>query len=635
MTQAPALETEPELTGTPRKGETLTVTNGTWSATPTETITFKWLRCTQVIGTFTITKPSYCTEISAATNSSYVLTAADAGSYISAQVIASNTAGVSNVFTPTTTIVFASPTIKTAPTISGANVVQADLTATISDWFAYPSATLAYQWYRCTAQVTSTPTSLPIQCTAISNSTTRFYKAVTADAGHHLLIEVTATNSEGSQITWSLSLAIEGAPVAIVEPTVSGTAQINSFLTGSRGTWIGNPTPTFTYQWFSCDTNQGSASDAMPTGCSAISGATLLNYASVAADNAKYLGVAVIATNSRGTTIRYSATTAKLGGAPGILTNASFSPSKLTYVNNDVLTASPGVWTSYPVGTATYQWKRCSSAINWAGGSVNGLTGCESIAGATGETYTVRAIPDAGKHIAIQVTVTNSDGTLYSHSTTGYVEGPPWVSGTVTVGSQLTANTGSVGVGAAWVATVWYRCSQKILTSSSVLDSSCTYIDLGVAQANYTLTSADAGKYLITAAYYPVRVRINGSWTDSTEYVYSASTDIVSGPLTFLTNPTISGNNTLGSTLTATVGTWAGYPEKTSSSFTWYRCNSTTGGGQSELPFSCQVIADATSSTYVIVDADRFKYLRAAETADNGFGVVTRWSVGFLISGSG
>jgi hypothetical protein len=373
----------------------------------------------------------------------------------------------------------------------------------------------------------------------------------------------------------------------------------------------------------------------MPAGCSAISNATSLNYVSASADNAKYVGLAVIASNAKGTKIRYSATTAKLGGAPGLLTNASFTPSKLTYVDGDVLTASPGVWTNYPVATATYQWKRCSSAIIWAGRSINGLTGCESIEGATGDTYTVRAIPDAGTHIAFQVTVTNSDGTLYSHTTTGYVEGPPWVSGTTTVGSELTAHTGSFGVAADWVATVWYRCTQPVLTSSSELDPSCTYIDLGTAQAKYTLTSADAGKYLITAAYYEVRVWSLGRWTYSTRYAYSASTGIVSGPLVFATNPSISGTNTLGSTLTAIVGTWTGYPAKTSSSFAWYRCNSTTGGGQNELPFSCVVIAGATSSTYVIVDADRSKYLRVAETADNGFGGVARWSEGFQISGLG
>jgi hypothetical protein len=576
----------------------------------------------------------YCTEISGATSSNYVLGEADASSYVLAQVIATNTAGVSNVFTATTTVVFASPTLKTSPTISGANVVQADLTASISEWFAYPSPTLTYQWYRCTSQVTSTPSSLPNHCSSVS-STTRFYKAVSADAGNHILVEVTATNSEGTNTTWSLSLAIEGAPAVLTEPSVTGTAQINRSLTGSRGTWIGNPSPTFTYQWFACDTQQSAASDELAGGCSAINGATSINYVTALSDNAKFLGLAVIAVNSKGTKIRYSATTAKIGGAPGIITNATFSPTKLTYVNGDVLTASPGVWTSYPVATATYQWKRCSSAISYAGSSVNGLTGCESIAGATSDTYTVQSIPDAGMYIAFQVTVTNSDGTLYMHSTTGYVEGPPWVSGTTTVGSQLTAHTGSVGVSAAWVATVWYRCTQSVAVSSSTLDASCSYIDLGSARTNYTLTTADEGFYIITAAYYPVTKRINGVWTEVAEYVYSASTGIVSGPLTYETNPTISGTNTLGSTLTATGGTWTGYPAKTSSTFAWYRCNSTTGAGSDELPFGCSAITGATASTYIIVDADRSKYLRVAETANNGFGAVTRWSMGYQISGLG
>jgi hypothetical protein len=39
---------------------------------------------------------------------------------------------------------------------------------------------------------------------------------------------------------------------------------------GRSGTWVGSPTPSFKYQWYSCTT-------AQRTKCSAISGATSVN----------------------------------------------------------------------------------------------------------------------------------------------------------------------------------------------------------------------------------------------------------------------------------------------------------------------------------------------------------------------
>jgi hypothetical protein len=47
-------------------------------------------------------------------------------------------------------------------------------------------------------------------------------------------------------------------------------SQVGKIVYGKRGTWVGSPTPTYKYQWYSCTT-------AQRTKCSAISGATSLN----------------------------------------------------------------------------------------------------------------------------------------------------------------------------------------------------------------------------------------------------------------------------------------------------------------------------------------------------------------------
>ena len=46
--------------------------------------------------------------------------------------------------------------------------------------------------------------------------------------------------------------------------------QIGKIVYGTRGTWVGGPTPTYKYQWYSCTT-------AQRTKCSAISGAISVN----------------------------------------------------------------------------------------------------------------------------------------------------------------------------------------------------------------------------------------------------------------------------------------------------------------------------------------------------------------------
>lgn len=79
---APANTVAPVISGTATIGSTLSTTDGTWTGTPTPTYTYQWKRAGS--------------NISSATNSSYVLVAADAGSAITCTVTATNTSGNAN-----------------------------------------------------------------------------------------------------------------------------------------------------------------------------------------------------------------------------------------------------------------------------------------------------------------------------------------------------------------------------------------------------------------------------------------------------------------------------------------------------------------------------------------------------------
>ncbi len=98
-------------------------------------------------------------------------------------------------------------------------------------------------------------------------------------------------------------------PAVTLPPTVSGSTTIPTTVSATTGTWTGVPAPTYTYAWYRC-TSSGSASGALPAGCTAIDLATSASYDVVNADVGAYLRVRVTATNVGDTAAQFSAATA-------------------------------------------------------------------------------------------------------------------------------------------------------------------------------------------------------------------------------------------------------------------------------------------------------------------------------------
>jgi sugar lactone lactonase YvrE len=74
--------------------------------------------------------------------------------------------------------------------------------------------------------------------------------------------------------------------------------------------------------------------------------------------------------------------------------------------------------------------------------------------------------------------------------------------------------------------------------------------------------------------------------------------------------PSVSGTAAVGQTLTATTGTWSGYP--TGYAYQWQRCSGS--------PASCSDIPGATSNSYTLTTADDGYSVRVVVTATNGIG---------------
>jgi Ig domain of plant-specific actin-binding protein len=238
----------------------------------------------------------------------------------------------------------AAPSNKSLPSISGSARDGSILTASHGSWDGGPTG-FAYQWLRCNDQAGN--------CNPISGATSDHYTVQTADVGSRLKIQVTATNASGSGVAVSRPTdtvkATGSAPKETAAPTISGTTQEGSSLTVSPGTWSGNPTPSFSYQWERCVGTGG--------GCSVISGATSTTYALTSADVAHTVLAQVTAKNSNGTSTANTAETDLIRPAKVAQGGATINVSQVSLPNRLVIDGvkfSPSPATSHGVITARF-----------------------------------------------------------------------------------------------------------------------------------------------------------------------------------------------------------------------------------------------------------------------------------------
>jgi hypothetical protein len=279
--------------------------------------------------------------------------------------------------------------------------------------------------------------------------------------------------------------------------TITGTAQQGQTLTADPGL----PLSGVTFQWEDCD--------ASGANCVPIPGATSQTYTLTAGDVGKTI-VAEVWGGPPGP-VASDPTSVVLSAGP-----VNTSPPAVS-VFAVPFTATPGTWTGDPTSYA-YQWMVCDpSATNFIDpgpitpGWLN--PACTAIAGATATTYTATPA-QAGSGFAVEVWATNALGT------NGPVQSPverdfpevgvpptytptlptpapptfsstsalPSINGATTVGTELTASTGSWTAAAGLSITYgyqWERCNS----------STCSAI-AGATGSTYTPTSADIGDKL-------------------------------------------------------------------------------------------------------------------------------------------
>jgi hypothetical protein len=580
----------PAIQGDPLVGEPITVSSGTWTASPEAAITFDWRRCTSVYDT------ALCTPIPGATVAEYTPLDADAGKYLRVVVTARNDYGTYAV-TTVAKYVRAFPTVTVSPVVSGGARVGGTLSVTTGTWFAFPTPTYAYSWYRCATDGGAMETAPP-ECELIDGATSATYAVTEAELLYYVRATVRASNLAGAMMATSATSPLIGfAPVNVTAPSVAGSPVVGVASIASIGEWEGNPTPDLSYQWQKCP-----AFNDLPR-CAAISGANALSYTPALADAGQFLRIKVTATNMSGTAVAYSAISAShpVASRPAIST-APVLTGGIT--QGTTLTVTKGTWSGTPVPVLTVQWYRCTEALGTAATAVP--SDCAAIEGQTALTYTSREA-DLGSGIRVVISATNGSGTVYAATAaTARIASLPRISvapgiiGEPAVGELLAVR------GATWIAVPAADSAYQWLRCTGAAETSCTPIP-GATGETHVPTLSDAGSY--------IRVRETATNAAGSAAAASPATTQITVPAGNTVAPTLTGTATRGSRLTGIVGTWIGNPTPTLAN-SWYRCDGPVSPAV-EPQDGCTVIAGATALSYQLTDADLEKYIVFGVTGTN------------------
>jgi hypothetical protein len=478
----PAPGGPPVITGTAQQGDTLSVSNGTWSNNPTA-FAYIWHDCDG--------SGNSCVAITGATSSSYTLQASDVGNAIIASVTASNAGGQnSSPSAPSAGVLPAAPVVSTAPGISG--TAQQGKTLSVSNglWSNNPTA-FTYLWQDCD--------SSQITCSTIAGATSSTYTLQSSDVGKNVSVTVTASNSGGrtSVTTASVGPVLPPAPVNTQAPVITGTTEQGNTLSVSNGTWSNNPTG-YSYAWESCNSSGAN--------CAVVGGATSRSYALSVADVGRTIACVITATGAGG---RTSVTTTKTA-----VVIASPIPVASQPTTTDLLATPSAPVTNQGVTLIATVSAGTSSTALWGtvtfenGGAA--IQGCANMStGPSGTSATVACSTSfAASTAQLSAVFAPSSGSILKGSAS---PGEPLtIAPDATSTSLGAAPSVSLGASTNYTATVGPRVARpgpvvptgwvEFLDGGQPIDP-CASQPLTNGAATCTITYALAGSHQITARY--------------------------------------------------------------------------------------------------------------------------------------
>ncbi len=397
----PTNTSPPTISGAAEEGQTLSADPGSWSGTQPITYAYQWRRCNSA--------GSSCGDIAGASDQTYTLVTADVGSTIRVAVTASNGAGSATASSAPTAVVQAAPvppTNTSPPTISGAAEEGQTLSADPGSWSGTQPITYAYQWQRC--GYTSTiraDTPAAYWRLGESSGTSAADQTVNANNGTY---SGTFTLGQAGALTGDSDTAVRLTASGLGDVVIPHSSSLNYGDNVTYEVWlklISLPAAGTIGNIFTKSTGTA-AFRVLPSG-------TLTVRKSGSAD---------IASSTTPLTVDgrfHSVVMTKAGPSVHIYID---SVDVTGLVSNQTLTNGTAQLAigHHPLGSSdaldavvdeatvyTYALSPAQVQAHYSAGS--SASGCTSIAGATGQTYTLSA-SDVGTRIRVSVTATNSSG---------------------------------------------------------------------------------------------------------------------------------------------------------------------------------------------------------------------------------
>lgn len=516
------------------------------------------------------------TNISGATSSTYTIGSGLAGKYIGVTVkIAASPTYEAGSVTDITSRTVSRKSISPTVTISGTNTYGQKLTASVT---TDSDGTKSYQWYY-------TSTSGAASGTNISGATSSTYTINNSDTvGKYIGVKVTiaqGTNWLAGSATDTTNAVIAKRPFeqSSSKVTITGSNQMNGTLTASTSS---GSSGTVSFQWWI-------ATSPTATSGTKISGATSQTFKVTSSQIGKYIGVTATWTESpiylsgsvsditSGTAAEISPTVT----APTIKTDLTYAGSPLALAN----AGSTSHGTIYYYASTSSTTPSASSVL-----ATSIPTGHPAAEGAA-QTY----------HVWYKV-VGNKGYTDVGVTKIGSVAVNP---GTFTVTKVPFSGDYDGSAHRASIKVNLNGCTVQSGSASGVYSTTDT--SSSEANAAITLGATSRTKAGTTPVYYQVSKNYYKTVT--------GSTTITINRIPLSGSVTISGTNTYGQKLTASVSTDSG---GTKSYQWWYATSSTATSGTA--------ISGATDSSYTIGSGMADKYIGVTVSIDQG----TNYNAGTL-----
>ena len=471
----------------------------------------------------------------------------------------------------------AAPTNTALPVISGNISVGSNVSVNRGTWVgAIESYT--YQWRRCPDAVNT------ITCTAIASANSATYLIQPSDAGKYLRVSVTALDvTGGTTVITSPSAIVATKPVNLLAPVVTGNFAFGNLLSSSAGGWSAPNAGVFTFKWYRC-------TSADLSSCRLITGTLGATYVLTTSDIGSFIRseVSVNDVTNKATGVALSNATPAITSEPKNLTTPTISGD---LVVGQVLKYDPGTWAAFPAATFTTAWQKCSSSQ---------VESCATVAGQNGSTLTLVESDFNAFYRVLVSGINNFGGTLKYSSIVGPIVKPvipvntsaPFVLGFGREGETLSVSSGTwSGYPAPTFTYTWQRCSDSV---------TCTTVN-GATSTSYKLTYEDAG--------YSVRAVVKASNSVGSASSNSNFITGITGLVTSLLPPQVTGTAVKGKMLTTDNGTWVG-ANAADFVYKWQSCYSTSVS-------SCADIPGAITSQYQVKTLEIGKYIRSGVAIKN------------------